>query len=358
MNSEQNRPDPEMVSSTGGLGLERRSYDRLYWNWRGRPIANVNNLVSAFSRLLPVADREGITRTVFRGLITEQAYEDLSRGSHNFPAGTEQEVALRINNCWTEDPYWLVVLGANTANRRAIAEGNDFYPQLSYHAWVNNNADRTNITVKKSIEEIQSYGFRIRSEIPHYLIESLWDLWGETFEWTQEGIVKLQERLQDQAKIPQNLREVWFSGVEHNGRFVSAATAERIDFKRERKPLTLVESTEWATDQNYRRKGLMRGTVSHMNAQILRDLGPETVIYAECNWMTKAFRVGHAAGLAMPQPDARRNTHQILRQNVAVGDRIEPSGLRDFVFMYLPQDEIMKNYSFKTVDEVLQMANI
>lgn len=354
MNIEQNRPNgQEMVSSTGSLGLERRSYDRLYWNWRGLPLKRVGHLASAFSRLERIAEREGMTRTVFRGLFTEDGYENLLNHHEEMP-DVQQEVALRITS-WKDKPCWVVVLGRNAPNRNAVLQGRDFYQKLNYHADPNfSHCLENGVDVQRSIENILRNRFTISSEIRDSMVESLQDLWGPTFEWTEEGVRDLQKRLQRQKSIPSSPKFVWFTGVEDDGKVVAAATAERIDFKRENEPLTLVESTEWVTYLSYRKRGLMTGAVNHLNAQILNDLGQETVIYAECNWKTGAYRVGRASGLVMPEPNAGWGVYNILRQNVAVGDGREPVGLRDFVFMYLSKDEVVRSYSQPEILKILQ----
>ncbi len=356
MNIESNSQNLEaMVTSTGSLGLERRSYDRLYWNWRGAPVRDVDHLVSGLSRMASIAEHEGRTRTVFRGLFTKSAYKDLEMRHKDLPEGTEAEVSLKIDSTWREDPYWLIVLGTNAPTRQAVMSSRDFTQELSYRVIPNYaQSEDDKISIKKSLDSMLRRGYVVHSQIEDSMAESLLGLWSGAFEWTESGIHDLQQRLQAQRNLPPHLRQVWFTGVEHDGKFVTAATAERIDFRRERNPIMLVENTEWFTDPQYRKKGLMSGAVTNLNSQILNDLGPEAVIYAECNWMTRAFGVGRSAGMIMPETFPWNSTAQVLRQNVAVGDGLEPSGLRDFVFMYLPRKEIFRSYRGKEVSEVVR----
>jgi hypothetical protein len=83
--------------------------------------------------------------------------------------------------------------------------------------------------------------------------------------------------------------------------------------------------------------GLMGSNLWKINNQVLDDLqienGRSPLIFAECNFMTRADKAGQRAGFRIPP---RSYAAQIVVQNVMVRDGHKPVGLRDFTFLSLP----------------------
>jgi hypothetical protein len=119
-------------------------------------------------------------------------------------------------------------------------------------------------------------------------------------------------------------------------------------------PVKYVESTEWSTHPDYQGNGLAPANLSVVNAQVLHA-GPDSIVGAETNLHpnVRADLIGNRVGFSIPP---RNFAAQILKQNVRVGDGEEPTGLRDFSFMYLPQ--LVKDiyYSADDRQKIMEMV--
>ena len=302
----------QMVTSTGNLGLEHRSYDRLYWNWHGTPITNPDVLIRGFDRLCRVGIER--SRVIFRGLIKEEAF---LRAVNNGELIPDLEVALRIQHEWNADPLWLVYLARNSRDRKQI-NTIDSAQSKKYENW--RNLERPPIQM---IEDVLKDGYTFHNLIDEESVESLMALWGETFEWSTDGVVDLADRLRRQRYLESSQKTVWFSAISYNGELVAAA-------------------------------------IANLNCQVLHDLGNvNTLIYAECNLRTQSFRAAHRAGMVIPRMNIKEgiNLGQTLVQNVKVNDGLDPETFRDFTFMYLPQGATYELYPKSEVIKVTDLTS-
>lgn len=326
-------------TSIGKLGVSRRSYDRLYVNGT-RFSSDPREFDRNFRRLIEIGKRheQKIGRTVFRGLVSEDVVNHvlISDLKGNL------EVVLPVGE-FTGDNARLVYMARNKPGRNSINPSEYMARKAS--------AQETEIT--SPLEKIKlavGQGYVFTDRITEDQVDQVQSLWGETFGWKREEVDSLRKRLEaDRSKTDPSKKDVWFSAVSVNGEIISAAMAERQSISGANgRWLDLVESTEWRVKDKYGGNGAMTMTLGALNAQILSDLknspNGTPLIFAECNFQSRADRAGKSAGFHIPE---RTVAPQILIQNVLVRDGV-PVGegnLRDFTFMYLPVETIQQHYS-------------
>lgn len=346
-----NRQPEAILSSTGRLGVSRRSYDRLYVNGT-QYSTNPYEFAINFSRLIQVAERHPsrISRCVFRGLVNE----DIMRHISNNGLQSHLEVALPIRE-FNGDNSWLIYLAFNRQDRRSNVPHGTMIEATS-------NLNKEIVTPLERIQALVEQGYTFIRYIFKDQVDEVYSLWGETFGWERQEVVNLRRRLIAAYNNPSSQKDVWFSGlVNKDGMIVSVAMAERISIPSSSGPLDLVESTEWRTKDGYEGRKLMTATLCALNAQILYDLKNKPhglpLIYAECNFQSRADRAGYGAGMRIPERTNGYYAPQILVQNVLVRDG-QPVGegkLRDFIFLYLPVKVIQNYYNPIQVESIMSM---
>lgn len=297
----------------------------------------------------------GITRTVARVLVSEGVLPLIA--NHERLRGIVETIFPTSLRTSKNGERIMVLMGArNHESRTCIVPRSEMIRQV-----------QTDIDYRRAhsvdhvdrISELRSRGYRFISQIPEHFIHTVYSLWETTFGWQLDGVKSRALALHDQMVKPPEKRQVWFSGlVNPTGDLVAVATAERADMRvgNGLPPVPLIESSEWSSRDEC--KGYMAATNTHLMAQILDDLVqviPSPTIFAETNFMSKAHRVGLASGMHVaPYVTQGLTVPHILEQHVTVGDGHEPVGLRDFIPVYLPDEEIQHRYSAKDRSAILR----
>lgn len=323
-----NHETEAIVSSTGSLGLEYRSHNRLYCNWPG-VISDVSFIERQYRRAQEAIHRGVAGRCVLRAVLTEDALRDVAITS----ASSTLEAAVPAGSV-DRQPVWMTLFGLNAEHRRPITSvENMVETTMTYPS--------PSMLPHERFQWLEEQGFRCDALIGTRQIDQIHDLWGKTFEWTREGIETLSRRLQEQQQLRPSRRNVWFSCViDRDDLVVSVSMAELLRLPLGNgENLPVVESTEWRTREGFEGQGIMAAGVSFLHTQVLRDLEGlprPPLIIAETNYRTRADRVGNAIGMRVPpRRVGETDIPQILQQNVTVGDGRMPGGLRDFTMMYL-----------------------
>ncbi|MBP6881974.1 MAG: hypothetical protein KBC15_00275 [Candidatus Levybacteria bacterium] len=316
-----------MISSVGALGVDvQRSDERAYWTYQYGPVSELHELVEGFEMLKEVSDHEDRSRAVFRSLINGEVLREAAQTDDTIL--DDIEIAFQLEGTRTDD-LWLIGLAKNREDR------------VPLHS-VENIIRETDLTSSRARAEgvVELYApvfpnFDLQTNIRDAQISDLHELWGNTFGWTREGIVALQNTLHAQDGVDPNDRQTWFSGISDRatGKLVSAATAERLQFREsDGSPISLVENTEWAVHPSMRRRGLNAATIAFLNGQVFTDLSDFPTIVAECNFGSRSDIPAYKAGFSIPEREySGRTFQQVLEQNVVVNDGEMSDGLlRDF----------------------------
>lgn len=342
----------EIFSSTGGLGISCRQDGRLYKNAEV-VFGDHKEVEEDFCRLVTMGEEEpGVSRAVWRGVVEGDSAVHIF---NNELYKSKVEVALPLAD-FTGDPSWFIVMAKNEPGREQIVATDVMICETEKQREV------TRSPVERVGEVLGKEGYSFVNYISEDQVDQVHDLWGETFGWKRQEVDNLRRRLDEANEGDNTQRDVWFSAVTDNGKIVSAAMAEGLTFPTASGGgLKLVESTEWKTKDEYAGKGLMIATLAMLNAQILADSQENTdglpLVYAECNFQSRADRAGYGAGFGVPP---RSEAPQILIQNVGVvdGAQVEKGKLRDFTFMRLPKDVIEKDYNSGQRRAMIDMTGI
>ncbi len=324
--------EKEILTSTGSLGLEHRSHDRLYLNARFGLVGDVAFLGRQHRYAQDALGRGLATRCVGRYLVTPEVYEGVLG---NEKLNQYLEAGTHVVNWQGEIQAHLVMFGMNHTDRRAL-EG--------IQVMVAHTSQRPTSTIgpQERIRRLRHDGIVFADRIADWMIPQIDALWVETFGWEPGQVGNLQTGL--------GMRTKWFSAAVSGDTVFSIAMAERLDIPLgDGRAIPIVESTEWRTRPGNERRGLMAGAVAYLNEQIVRDLQDSELpplIVAETNYRSGAHHVGWATHMEVPDREGGRGPRQILVQNVEVVDGLEPRGLRDFTFMHLPFSILTNHYSY------------
>lgn len=320
----------EILSSTGDLGLDRRTYDRLYLNWRFGVVNDSSFLEHQLARARQAVDQKLASRCVGRFLVHPDTYDKIIEQ----PSLSQYlEASVPIEDWNQHTVAQMVMFGINGQERSPLVSPENVIRETNSRPPVSRLAS-------ERIAQAQSHGLEFSPIIEDWMIPQILGLWEETFGWDKGKIEGLQRRVNLTQNLMPSERPVWFNAAVDDSRIYTVSMAERLDMPlRDGRSVPIVESTEWRTAPGYERRGLMAATVADLHNHVVSDLEdcslPPLVI-AETNFTSDAFRVGWAAGMEVPNRRDGRIPAQMLVQNVEVGDGYEPHGLRDFVFMYLP----------------------
>ncbi len=348
----------EIVSSTGSLGAREASDKRFRVNatkYSNRP-DKVDLLVGeVFPRVAAEKADKGLTRTTFRGFVSEEVYDRLQKKNR---LKKYLEVALPVGE-FSGDGSVLVYLAKNHKDRnKTILLRKQMMAEVE--ADVKWRKEHSLLSPEERVAKAYDEGLRVVSTFTDKEEEQVFTLWKETFGWKEEEVTNLRKRIEAGKKKPRKERDVWFSAVKNTeGKIISVAMAEKLTMNiANGQTLDLIESTEWSVAPEEAGNGAMAATVSALNAQILHDYRHRAtpLIYAECNFQSRADRAGMSVGYEVPD---REYAPQILVQNVAVGDGQNTNKpYRDFHFMYLSQQTILDNYDPKQVASIMKKIDV
>lgn len=332
------------TGSTGGLGLDRRTFNRLYLNYRFGIVRSLHGLEQFALRGRQVvegqAPAEVPPRAVGRFLVGDTLLRQALVSGKVAPfIEAVVPTGMTTANGSGRESVWMLMGAINHPNRRSIHSIETIICDVDES--VRHRENNPPPIPLARIQELKERGYSFIHDIPQGRESELLQLWEKTFDWTREGIADLQNRLRKEQNITPVNRHAWFTGLidSRNNRLVAAATAERLNIPvGDGRVLPVVESTEWKRSDTAERGGLMAGTVVHLHGQVVHDLSSiDPLIIAEDNYWSDAHNVGLAAGMAVPLREIYgRKVPQVLMQNVRVGDGQMPEGLRDFTMMYLP----------------------
>lgn len=363
----------ESVSSVGRPGVENRSFGRVYEN-----VGEVLRYQSEMSRRLmdrvAEAEQTGRRRVVIRAQVTKDFHPHAMADVdfNNLSNSIEATIPLKMIDPGNDDR---IIYVAKNMYQSSVPTWKGFYDDWS-------ESLPPEITPLQRARRVNR-GFDLVRQFDEQDYDDLMQIW-RPFGWTRAGVTELlEERLRGGE-------QVWFSGVveRSTNRLVSACMAEMGQVGN----TTLVETTEYGTlpDQEYRGQGLCTAAVSFLDAQVLGDLyysNPERrqigdislpLIYAELSLSSRSDRVARNAGYDIPlreefSPDF---PSQVLRQNVAVRDDLEPNDLdlrdvdpryhalmgtdfpyyRDFVPGVLPLSSVERYYSLRQTQDILRLG--
>ncbi len=327
----------EIVTSTGKLGAEERSFDRFAVNatvYSDDPM-RVSTFADRSRAVAAAKEREGLTRTTFRGLVSQRVMDEIIRTGNQ----KHLEVALPVGE-FTEGDEWLVHAAKNAPARTVLTPVDRMIEET----------EGDKICSQSPLEKVNAVkekGYKIIDSFSEADIDQVHSLWEETFGWSREEVDNLRHRIDDSKYADTEEKGVWFNGIRNTkGELISIAMAEKLTIPAaDGKELDTIEVTELSVDPAYEGQGIMSANVAVLNAQILDDYENRNLplIYAECNFQSRAERSAHRAVMRIPE---RMYAPQILQQNVGVGDRVPvESPYRDFQFLYLPRDMINAHYT-------------
>jgi len=304
----------EIISSTGGLGLAVRSYDRLQLVPEIPP-ADAGELGDLFSTLLDAGAAKGVGRVMLKTIVSAETATAVFAGSEQVSQAVEAGIPLGLGT-----GEWLIYLAQNEGDRRHSA---DTYQEIAARvaADANRAQYRLDAPEPSAVERLAQDGMWFTDHIAARDLPGIARLWGPTFEWDEGAVQALSARLDASRTLPPGARDVWFNALKNRGgAVVSLAMAERLDIPGPTGPVPVVESTEWATAPLWRGQGFSDAVITALNDKILDDL-PGAAIIAECNVRTGAHRVALRSGFDIPIVPWG-NRPGILSQNVAVNGEL------------------------------------
>jgi hypothetical protein len=338
----------EINSSTGGYGTSERQHDRWYSN--ADYLDAPNRIEAQFEELVDEACEQpnGLTRTVRRGVVSSNVYERIVDGR----LAADLEAALPLQE-FEHPGQWLVCLGRNHPERGLAPDVGQIQRDTASTSY------RPTRPSLNSLERVTDSGTVIVDHIEAEDVGQLKELWGSTFDWVDDTLLNLLDGVAKQRIDNPASRRLWIAGAYAGGQLLSAATAERLSLPARDKNLELIESTEWRTRPGHGGRGLLTAVAIALHSQVLSSFeGADTrpLIFAECNYISRADRAAHGAGLRIP---SRSYAPQVIAQNVAVKDGLEDHlpGLRDFTFNYLPTARVRAEYNLAAVSRLLQLVS-
>ncbi|QQS65113.1 hypothetical protein IPO96_00935 [Candidatus Saccharibacteria bacterium] len=309
-----------IVTSAGQVGVQRRSYERLYVTGR-EPVTEVCAVIDTLSRLEGiVTQRSRVPRAVFRLITNQTTLETLAA------EGLRSEVAAPLDHVDEAGSVFAMFAVANAKRSEPLVKRADIIRQTTPETLAK--------TATAPEVDLNAWGYQLCSQLETSQFDSLQELWGPTFDWSDENISVLQRRLNDAVNSG-----LWFAGVYHQSdstQLVSAAMAEMVTLRGISRDIPFVENSEWRTLRRHpdQVSGLIVPVIRQLNHAIVNEVD-RPFIFAECNYTTRADRRGHQAGMVIPN---RTYADQILVQNVAVHDGADSHLLRDFIFMTLAEN--------------------
>lgn len=351
------------TGSTGGLGSCLRTENRRYINYPYGVVRDVRYLerMAGLGQETINRGRQGVTRAVLRILLPETTLHQIV-GSPSLSALVEAVVPTH----YTEhrrggDRVWMAMGAINHPLRSPLYPVTQMVREVDamkkiVHASQNPPVNR--------IQDLREEGYQFLQTIPSDRLGEMKNLWGRTFQWDDAGIENFSKQIERMRRVRPDQRGLWFSGVvePRSNALVAVAQGERLDMPiGDGRNIPIVESTEWRRSDSTNRHGLAAAAVSYLNAQILNDLEHQhPLIIAETNYLSGAHNVGFASRMEVPKREfGDRPIHQMLIQNVSVGDDREPVGTRrDFTMEYVSSEEQRTHYNRASRAAMLREGDI
>ena len=337
-----------IVTSTGRLGVSRRSDDRLaiIGGYSNDP----SHVTNTFRRLQGVGEGypNRFSRVYMRGVVGPDVMEHVRSNG----LGSHLEVALPLAE-YTGQDDWFIHLAKNGEGRQSTIVSLSTLEEIAARF-------SPSVSPRERVATKIEGGYSFTDHINPSQIGEIQEMWGDTFGWDTQQVENFQEMLLAQQYLPPSLRTTWITIAQaENGKVAGLAMAEKSTMSGvSGRPFDVIESTEWKVDPEHRGQQLMPAILSVLNAKVIGDQqeGQVPFLYAETNIATRAYMSGHSAGFRMP---STQDAPQILVQNVAVGDGIEnQDAFRDFVFMAIPPDIIRADYPSGQITAIKELAGI
>lgn len=359
----------DAATSTGALGLDLRSFDRVMYT-PDHAIADateLSDLVGGIHGLRDLLPDPEIGRTMVRALVTRDALVGMSFGSPD--TFSTLEVAVAVPAHLGKSQLYYVVFGQNGEQRQTPTTPSEV-PAKTAEVLARDrihSVTRTERAVASRYTYHHMVDEDVRNDNGQTLEQQLEYWWGIRFGWQNGDVAAMQQRLEGQRELPRGEKNEWLSAItDHNGNLVAAAKAEALDLPiGNGESVRLVELTEFLS--LIPRDESMEAAIIHLIAQVEHDCGNRNpVIFAECNTVNGAPINARKSGLTIPRPldeemTGRENFPlQTLFGNVKVDDgrRELPTRYRSFLWMYLPFDGEGRRqmYSRSAVQTVLELT--
>lgn len=327
------------MTSTGKPGVHRRSYERVVSF--DRALVSLQDIQKNYPRLKHIIGHCPTGRVMAKMPISQETAKMLIEDSE-----IANDIEVIAPFVGSEDMYLNI---ANNGRQRELPVARDavMYATDTYIH------ERT-MPVER-MRGLYDRGFRFINNLEDDGVrEQVFQLWSTTFGWKHDELDGLRDRLRINSHLSADERLMWATFlVDRQGTLVSAAMAEGIELDGK----LLVEATEWNTEEQHRGKGLGTAAVMATNAQVLADIyGRESflpfLVYAECNFLTRADFLGYGAGFEIPNRNifSGRRTPQVLSANVEVDGT-----LSTFTFMSLTGNSITQYYQ---PDDTARMVDL
>lgn len=345
------------TGSTGGLGSQLRSESRRYVNYPYGVVKDLNYL-QRFVRLgheTISRGRQGVTRAVMRVLLPENILHRVVEMPSLMSLLESAVPTSHTDRFSGGNRIWMVMGAINHPDRRPLHSVDQMIRDIDAMKQVIQVSSQL---PANRVQNLREEGYQFIDSFSPERIAELMNLWGNTFQWDEDGIVKFRENIWRMRGMRPSQRGFWFSGIiePRSNVLVAVAQGERLDMPiSDGRSIPIVESTEWRRSDSTSRHGLAAAAVVHLNAQILSDLGSQyPLIIAETNYSSRAHAVGFAARMEVPPRNiGNTSVQQVLIQNVCVGDGYQPEGRRDFTMMYIPPENTALYYSQQQREQIL-----
>ncbi len=359
----------DAATSTGALGLDLRSFDRLMYtpDHAIAGAAELSELVNGVHGLRELLPHPEVGRTMVRALVTQEALVNMSSTSPD--ACSTLEVAVAVPAHLGESQLYYVVFGQNGEQRQTPITPSEI-PAKTAEVLAKDTIHSVTRT-ERAIASKYSYHHMVDADVRNdegqTLEQQLEYWWGIRFGWQTGDVAAMQQRLEAERELPREAKNEWLSAItDNNGNLVAAAKAEALDLPiGNGESVRLVELTEFLS--LVPRNESMEAAIIHLIAQVEHDCGNRNpVIFAECNTVNGAPINARKSGLTIPRPLDEEITGredfplQTLFGNVKVDDgrRELPTLYRSFLWMYLPFNEERRKqmYSRSAVQTVLELT--
>lgn len=297
----------ELLTSVGIAGKPDfdRSEGRAYLTIE-HLVTDINELRSSFSNLKEEGLTRGRRRVVLKAEVSSDVIPEITTDLINH--GLPYEVIVPKSVVDPNSTNSIVYIGENIHPNNLTGNVEEVYK-----FW-RNREELANLATTP-LESLDKPGFELTVRPNKEDGFELYNLW-RNFGWNRDMV-------SDFIKHFGERKDLWFSGLreKRSGNLVAVCLGEAIRFGE----TLFVEGTEYATDENFGKKGLATAAVVGLHAQILNDTlyknGEIPMITSEFNIESRADMVGYKTGMHVVIPDEGAIApQQILHKNVSVLD--------------------------------------
>ncbi len=295
----------DAATSTGALGLDLRSYDRVMYtpDHAIAGAAELSELVEGVHSLRSLLPHPESGRTMVRALVTQEALIGMFSTSPD--VFSTLEVAVAVPAHLRESKLYYVVFGQNGEQRQTPITPAEI-PEKTAEVLARDRIHSVTRT-ERAIASRYSYHHLVDADIRNSegqtLEQQLEYWWGIRFGWQQGDVAAMQQRLETERELPIGEKNEWLSAItDHQGNLVAAAKAEALDLPiGNGQSVRLVELTEFLS--LVPRDESMEAAIIHLIAQVEHDCGNRNpLIFAECNTVNGAPINARKSGLTIPRP--------------------------------------------------------